>query len=72
VQNSGTKIIAIINEAQKRTKKKRWPCFFSDCQAKAIKSHSQTVSTSLRSIQENGHVIERGFHFFQQKPMFDW
>jgi hypothetical protein len=67
-----SKKISIIDSAKKRTKKQKWPCFFPQCHKQAIRSHAQTRSSSLRNIQENGHIIERGFDYFQFKPMPDW
>ncbi len=66
------KRISIVDTAQKKVRKKRYNCFFPKCQKKAINSHSQSESSSLRTIQENGFIIARRYHFFPPKQYPDW
>lgn len=63
---------SIVDNALKRVKKKRYNCFFPRCLKKAINSHSQSASSSLRSIQENGFVIARKCHFLPRKQSPNW
>ncbi len=63
---------AIIDTASKRAKKRKWPCFYPRCSEKAIKSHSQSVSSSLRSIAQDGFVIEKNFRAFPETPSPEW
>lgn len=62
----------IIDTASKRARKKRWPCFYPNCPQKAIKSHAQTVSSCLHSIQEDGFVMELNFSVFPSRPFPEW
>lgn len=62
----------IVASAQKRTRKKKWPCFYPKCGKKAIKSHSQSASSSLKNIQKNGLVMERDLRSFPMSPQPGW
>lgn len=62
----------IVDTARKKTKKKKWLCFYPKCGKKAIKSHSQSASSSLKSIQINGLVIGRDLVSFPTSPQPGW
>lgn len=66
------KRMSIVDTAYKRVSKKKYLCFFPGCFNKAISSHSQSISTSLKSIQENGFVIVRNHHLLSLKPFPEW
>ena len=66
------KRISIVDTAKKKVRKKRYQCFLPRCSKKTINSHSQSVSSSLRSIQEKGHVVAVSYDFHQAKQFPDW
>ena len=61
-----------INDNYRKTRNKHWPCFYAQCNNPSIGSHSQSVSTSLRSIAEDGHVMERNPSFFTIRERQGW
>lgn len=63
---------SIVASASKRTRKRKWSCFFPGCSKLVIDSHSQTKSTSLACIQENGHVIQRSFDPLHGETFPEW
>lgn len=62
----------IVDTARKKTKKKKWLCFYPKCGKKAINSHSQSASSSLKSIQINGLVMGRDLVSFPTSPQPGW
>lgn len=62
----------IIDKCYKKARNKSYSCFFPGCRKKAISSHSQSKSSSLKSIQENGLVVIKDFSAFPKDPMPKW
>lgn len=62
----------IIDKCYKKARKKSYSCFFPGCLKKAINSHSQSKSSSLKSIQENGLVVIKDFFAFPKNPTPKW
>lgn len=66
------KLKKILSEVEKKTRKEKWPCFFPGCIKKAVESHSQAKSSSLKNIDVDGHVIERDFSIFPPRATMGW
>jgi len=63
----------VIQSVTKKTRKKKWPCFYPDCLNPSIMSHSQTRRTSLKNIAEkNGHVMQRNFNLLPPRENIGW
>lgn len=63
----------VVQDVTKRTGKKKWQCFYPDCNKPSTMSHSQTRNTSLRYIaEENGHVMERNFNSLPPRQTLGW
>lgn len=62
----------IIDRCYKKARKKSYSCFFPGCLKKAISSHSQSKSSSLKNIQENGLVVIKDFFAFPKNPIPNW
>jgi len=68
-----SELMQAIQTVTKRTKKKKWPCFYPDCINISTMSHSQTRGTSLKSIaEENGHVMKRNFSALPPRATPGW
>ena len=66
-------LMKVLDDVTKRTRKKKWPCFYPECNQRSTMSHSQTRSTSLRNIaEENGHVMQRNFNSLPPRPRPGW
>ncbi len=61
-----------VYKALKESRKKKYSCFFPGCSEKAISSHSQSKSSSLKNIQENGLVFGMRQDPFAKNPMPTW
>lgn len=70
--NENAELREIISKADKKARKKKWPCFFPGCMTDAIGSHSQTKNSSLDSIAVDGHVVERDFSIFPSGTKLGW
>ena len=62
----------IINRQYRKIRNKRRPCFYRQCNNPSIGSHSQTASSSLKSIAEDGHVMERNPSVFPMRDSQGW
>jgi len=62
----------IINRQYRKVRNKRRPCFYRQCNNPSIGSHSQTASSSLKSIVEDGHVMERNPSVFPIRDTQGW
>jgi hypothetical protein len=62
----------IYSAVEKKTRKKKWLCFFPGCVRKAVGLHSQAKSSSLKSIAVDGHVTERDFSIFPPRTRLGW
>ena len=62
----------IIHKAFKKIRGKKYSCFYPGCCKKAIGSHSQSKSSSLKSIEENGLVISLHYNAFANGPAPEW
>ena len=62
----------IINRQNRKVRNKRRPCFYRQCNNPSIGSHSQTASSSLKSIAEDGHVMERNPSVFPLRDSQGW
>lgn len=61
-----------VDKAFKKSRKKNYSCFCPGCHEKAIRSHSQSKSSSLRSIQNIGKVVTKDFLFFPENSIVKW
>jgi hypothetical protein len=62
----------IIHKVFKKIRGKNYSCFYPGCCKKAIGSHSQSKSSSLKSIEENGLVISLHYDAFANDPTPKW
>ena len=67
-----SELYKIISDHYRKTKNKPWPCFFPLCTNTSIKSHSQSVSSSLKSIAEHGHLVERNPYLLPIREKQGW
>ena len=63
----------IIQSVTKKTRVKKWSCFYPNCNKKSSMSHSQTKNTSLKNIAEqNNHVIQINLNVFPIRTTRGW
>jgi hypothetical protein len=69
--NIKEKLRDVVSTAVKKKNRLSFKCFIDGCLAKAINSHSQSLSNALNRIAKNGHVILVKFRPLMNKKNID-
>lgn len=62
----------IISDLNRKSRNRRWRCFYPQCNSLSIKSHSQPLSISLKKISKEGHVMARSSSIFPLREKPGW